>query len=132
MIGFDYDGTLSNANFFKFAREFAKHHECCIITSRDEIDEEIREAGHLLNIKDDMMFAIGKVLNLYDEKAHFIKHKEMMSDGTFKVDIFFDDDPWEILALHKAGIPGFWITPDADSMMGELTEQFVDNHLRSL
>lgn len=57
----------------------------------------------------------------------------MMSDGKFHISVFFDNDPYEIEALQKAGILTMWIMPDVTSedrfqpggLMAEIVEGFI-------
>jgi FMN phosphatase YigB (HAD superfamily) len=133
MIGFDFDGTLSNDAFFLLAKDYVKHSKACIITSRNEIGEDIFQRAAALGIPDDLIFAIGKIHKLYPNKADFIKHKQMMSDNAFHISMFFDNDPYEVEALQKAGILGMWIMPDVNDhdgyqpggLMAEIVDTFV-------
>ena len=136
MIGFDFDGTLSNDQFFELAKGYVKIAKACIITSRHEVGDDIYQRAAVLGIPDNLIFAIGKFHQFYPTKASFIKHKMMMSDGAFDISMFFDNDPYEIEELQKAGILAMWIMPDVTSdryedryqpggLMAEIVEGFV-------
>lgn len=133
MIGFDFDGTLSNDAFFELAKGYAKHSEACIITSRNEVGDDIYQRAAELGIPDKRIMAIGKLHQFYPTKASFISHKQLMSDNRFHISVFFDNDPYEIQALQRAGILALWVMPDfSDSsgyqpggMMAELIETFI-------
>jgi hypothetical protein len=135
MIGFDFDGTLSNDAFFELAKEYVKHSEACIITSRNAIGDDIYLRASVLGIPDTLIFAIGKLHQFYTTKADYIRHRQLMSDGAFHISIFFDNDPYEIEALQKAGILAMWIMPDTTSndgyqpggLMAEIVDTFVQD-----
>jgi len=134
MIGFDFDGTLTNEAFFELAKEYVKHSEACIITSRNEIGEDIYQRAAMLGIPDNRIMAIGKVHRFYPTKADFICHKQLMSDDEFHISVFFDNDPYEVEALQKAGIIALFIMPDVSTndgyqpggLMAEIVDTFVE------
>lgn len=134
MIGFDFDGTLTNEAFFALAKDYVKHSEACIITSRNNVDEDIYQRAAVLGIPDNRIMAIGKMHRFYPTKADFIKHKQLMSDGEFHISMFFDNDPYEIEALQRVGILALWVMPDTTihdgyqpgGLMAEITDTFVE------
>lgn len=133
MIGFDFDGTLSNDAFFELAKEYVKHTDACIVTTRDEVGDDIFQRAAVLGIPDTRIFAIGKLHQFYPNKADFLKHKMLMSDSGFHISMFFDNDPYEILFLQKAGILAFWVMPDMSiddgvqpgGLMAEIVDTFI-------
>lgn len=139
MIGFDFDGTLTNEKFFLLAKDYVRHSEACIITSRNDLGDDLLERATELGIPHKRCFAIGRVHRFYPNKADFIRHKMTMSDGEFHISIFFDNDPYEIMFLQKAGILALWVMPDTDyndgyqpgGLMAEITDTFIEEFNRA-
>lgn len=139
MIGFDFDGTLTNDAFFEFAKDYVKHSEACIITSRNELGDDLIARASELGIPKERCFAIGKLHQFYPNKADFIRHKMLMSETGFHISVFFDNDPYEIMFLQKMGILALWIMPDTSlhdgyqpgGLMAEITDTFIEEFNRA-
>jgi len=124
-IGFDFDGTLSNEAFGNFIKEIApslNKHTLVLITSRggigDDIGERVKELG--LDIK--QFFAMGNTVHLH--KADFVK------DSGMSLDLFFDNDPYDVEAFTKAGILCMFIPPEVGSLMEEIVEVFMKEKVK--
>lgn len=119
-IGFDFDGVLTEEIFKKFIysiRNVLNKDELIIITSRSEIDDEIVDIIKELELKEVWVYAIGAAD--YKHKAEFVAEEEL------PIDLFFDDDPYEVDAFSKLGIICLWIPPKEDSLMSEIHEIFI-------
>ena len=124
-IGFDFDGTLHKAPqheaFFKLMAPVLNQHELFVLTTRDTVDSKLMAHVAQLGLKVDHFMAMGKQMSmgLFETKAHFMKCMNTQCD------MFFDNDPYEIDALRKLGIPCMWVPEmDQDSLMWEITEGF--------
>lgn len=125
IIGFDYDGVIdgneSFANFIAVMSPMLNQNITFILTTRDIVNDEMKERVQSLGLQTNRITAIGKQMtnHMFDSKAHYMQ--------TLRVpcDLFFDNDPYEIDALRKAGIPCIWVPEmDKDSLMWEITEGF--------
>lgn len=122
VVGFDFDGVLTDETFKNFVAAMSKSlesQEVVVITTRAEADEEVIAAIKELGIKSVMVYAIGDTD--YRTKAAFVADEEM------KIDLFFDNDPYEVDAFIKLGILCTWIpTRDPESLMAEIYQGFVE------
>jgi len=120
-IGFDFDGTLSNEMFGRFIQSISNNlnrgHTLILITSRCIINEEIKERVKELNLNINQFFAMGNTV--YVHKADFVKEKKI------KLDLFFDNDPYDVEAFSKNGILCIFIPPITGSLMEEICEEYI-------
>lgn len=121
VVGFDFDGVLTDSKFKNFVTNMARSlndHEVIVVTTRAEADEEVVETVKEIGIESVMVYAIGDTS--YATKAAFVADEEM------KIDLFFDNDPYEVDAFTKLGILCLWIPPvDSESLMAEIYEGFI-------
>ncbi len=127
LIGFDFDGTLTNPTFGNFLQSISKQlnsSELILITSRSKIDEEVRERVKELDLNISQYFAIGG--EKYTHKVDFV-----IAAG-IKLDMFFDNDPYDAEAFRSLGILCLFIPPEPDSLMEEIYEGFLADKCRDL
>lgn len=118
VIGFDFDGVISEPLFRNFVKSISlkKDTEIVLITTREDVDSEVVEAVKELGIQSVIAYAIG---SSWKTKAEFIAEEEMA------IDIFFDNDPYEVDAMTNLGIFCLFVPPvDKDSLMAEIIEGF--------
>ena len=127
VIGFDFDGTLTNETFGNFLKSVSKSlnlNDLIIITSRGTIDDVVRDRAKELELKIKKFIAMGNTIHLH--KADFVKSADI------KLDLFFDNDPYDVEAFRKLGILCLFIPPDEDSLMEEICEGFMLEKCREL
>ena len=119
-IGFDFDGTLSDeafGNFIKIIAPSLNKHNLVLITSRGKVGDDIVERVENLGLDIKQFFAMGNTI-------HFTK-ADFVEDSGMSLDLFFDNDPYEVEAFRKRGILCLFIPPEAGSLMEEIVEGFM-------
>lgn len=121
IIGFDFDGVLFEApHFTPLIPKISHNNEVLILTTRDKIEPFMKDVifdifGYLPLVE-----AIGRDVAL-GSKKYKAQHIETYNEA---VDVFFDDDIFEVREFYKRGIPAVWVPPmkDHDRSMGVVVE----------
>lgn len=107
-IGLDFDGVINDAPHFEpIVRMIGESDaDLFLLTSRDEIDDFVREKVIEIVGRGIPMMAMGKFLcKPYKSKA------EYMIDTRRIPDLFFDDDIFEVRECYNLSIPAILVPP---------------------
>jgi len=111
-IGFDFDGVLSKGSYFAPIAQLIVYGQTSIepfvLTTRDEIDNDMDERLKALFGRYVYCLAIGKSINSnLPYKADILVTPGIKED----VDLFFDDDFYEVKRFHELNIPCVHVVP---------------------
>jgi hypothetical protein len=126
-VGFDFDGTLTNETFGNFVRLISpslKDINKIVITTRAEIERELTDRIIELGLDNTTVYAIGDAD--YHNKASFVADEEL------ELNIFFDDDLYEVEAMTRLGIVCLWIPPYDDPVMEDQYRSFIEEEYNDL
>lgn len=119
-IGFDFDGVLTDSVFRTFIKSIRNNlldkNEVVIVSTRIVADLVMKEI--LKEIGFDGI-PIHIVESSFDFKSAYLKHKRI------KIDLFFENDPYEMDEFQKNGVRCIWVPPTPGTLMEEIYINYI-------